>query len=494
MFSSLTERTSHCWGYGLFKILTRDNLKSFQQCINLDETLPQNFRDAIHLARALGIEYIWIDSLCIIQKDASDWEIEAARMHLYYGHSYLNIAAACARTPSAGFYRRRRINTLSPSIVPVNWHGQQRMCKVIRDDFWSGELLSEPLYRRAWVFQERMLSPRTIHFGSQQIFWQCLTMTACETMPDGVPKVVQDAGREELQWRRLLKRNRVGELELEPYEKIELQGVWRDAVRNYTSCDITFVQDKLPAIAGLAQAMNENCGEKYVAGLWHSEESSDFVEQLAWRVESCRTADGRPSRRQGWDADSYRAPSWAWPSVDGMVELPKRVRQEGKYVMELGAMIGQSQQPLLEYDNVKKPYMRLKWGKFVTRGFVYNVTFTRERGPDEIWTWQPETAGDRPWCRLHPDEPLAGADVNEVRREFPILLLFYSRTEDFENDFEECFTGKALALRVESQSGTYSRIGLVDFKDLDQERWDLFRRRLHVVVGDNDFPALITLI
>ncbi|TVY15628.1 hypothetical protein LARI1_G006275 [Lachnellula arida] len=86
---------SHCWGK---TILIRTTKKTFRQRKEgmKWETLPPTFRDAISLARALGIQFLWIDSLCIIQDDKRDWEREAACMAKIYSNSYINIAATGA--------------------------------------------------------------------------------------------------------------------------------------------------------------------------------------------------------------------------------------------------------------------------------------------------------------------------------------------------------------------------------------------------------------
>lgn len=57
---------SHCWGGSISPILTTGTLKQFQEFLPFDD-LPANFRDAIIITRKLGIRYLWIDSLCILQ-------------------------------------------------------------------------------------------------------------------------------------------------------------------------------------------------------------------------------------------------------------------------------------------------------------------------------------------------------------------------------------------------------------------------------------------
>lgn len=117
--------------------------------------LPRSFQDAIRITQALGVQYIWIDSLCIIQDSPEmvDWRKEAPRMAEVYGNSYCNIAASNARNSREGLFRRRTASGLAPSTVRLQWRGEDMECKLIREDYWLGEVLSEPLYGRAWVLQ-----------------------------------------------------------------------------------------------------------------------------------------------------------------------------------------------------------------------------------------------------------------------------------------------------------------------------------------------------
>lgn len=463
----------------------------------------------------LDIKYVWIDSLCTKQGSKDDWVKEAPRMHEVYGSSYLNIAATSARNSTEGLHRKRRINLLSPSIVPCNWQGRHRYCKVIREDFWNGELLAEPLYKRAWVAQERMLAPRTLNFGSKQMFWQCLTVAACETMPNGIPAVVRSGGQDELQWRRLLQQSRddkaqksrdkpgvangtaPGEVSLN--DKIELQDVWRDAVKNYTSCNITNTGDKLPAVAGLAQVMYDCCREQYVAGLWGK--GADLVVQLAWRVKDARNGEGRNARRQR--KEEYRGPTWAWPSVvDGVIGLPRRVKLDQETTASL-----EIRDKHLEYAEKKDSpgweFLGLKGGWLDVRGALYNLRFYDAMDAQiPHWCWQLRDVAreDKPWVYMFLDEPLTSPsdtqisvrmnDANTDARNFLVLLLFYT-TEFLEGDENlesgNYYSGKALAVEEVTDPTSYkvtpksdkpatmlTRIGMIEFRKVTEELWQRF--------------------
>jgi hypothetical protein len=135
--------------------------------------LSKPFQDAIHVTRNLGLKYLWIDSLCIVQDDLNDWKHESTKMaHLYIG-SYINIAAFSSADGSGGLFYLRREES-----IKLKWN---------MDDSWSfhdvhirrlypqfSEMLEEaPLNSRAWVLQGILLAPRTVHYTKDQLFWEC---------------------------------------------------------------------------------------------------------------------------------------------------------------------------------------------------------------------------------------------------------------------------------------------------------------------------------
>lgn len=97
---------SYCWG-GLVpeSQTTHQTLQEGKTRIPCD-TLPRTFQDAADFASRLGIRYLWIDSICIIQGDQGDWLRESARMYHVYGNAYLTLAASHAYDANGGLYSR----------------------------------------------------------------------------------------------------------------------------------------------------------------------------------------------------------------------------------------------------------------------------------------------------------------------------------------------------------------------------------------------------
>ena len=263
---------SHKWGTTSVVTLTRRNLEKFKHALPLN-ALSQTFRDSILLTRALGLQYIWIDSLCIVQDDDDDWVKESAVMGDVYKQSHFNIAAMAAAEGNNGLFIQSRDRTLAlPVTVHVKWKNHSKLYYCGKLDFWS-EIENAELNRRAWVLQERYLSPRTVYFGSEQLFWECRQHQACESLPKGL----QEGTITCKAW----------------FDKSEKQQVpytwWWKMVRTYTKCALTQENDKLVALSGMAKEMRQCCGDKYLAGHWRN----DLVHSLLWSGGTGRPQDYR---------------------------------------------------------------------------------------------------------------------------------------------------------------------------------------------------------
>lgn len=288
---------SHCWGKtpSTCKLLS-SNVEDFMLGLALED-LPKTFQQSCLVARALGIQYIWIDSVCIMQDSTEDWERNAALMWEVYAKAFCTLAATASESSHQGLFRDREPSTVSDLLVQVpKDHGQVdggSYCCFNHDE-WLQSVDEAPLNKRAWVFQERLLSPRIIHFSEFSIFFECLEFKASERFPAGIPPRYTTSSL-----RNLLPRqpeaNAAGLLKL-----------WESFVSTYTSLGITFESDKLAAISALARHTSENfpMAGQYLTGLW----DYSLLGQLCW------TASANPTR-----SDRYRAPSWSWASVNGHI-------------------------------------------------------------------------------------------------------------------------------------------------------------------------------
>jgi hypothetical protein len=298
---------SHCWGTAEFFQLRCDNEQLLRESIPHHE-LPTTFKDALWFVRSLGLEYIWIDSLCIVQDDERDWEREAGRMSSVYGGSYVNIAASDAESVQEGLYAnadssacgfRAEVSTLRSGVHAT------RLLQFEVPDFDHCAMWFSHLATRAWAFQEKMLSPRTVHFCRIGIVWECAGGKFTDSLPEGHLHQSKDDDSRGL---------------LERYRQMEsLREWWGEAVRWYTAADTTNPRDRLPAISGVSRRLHERFQTDYAAGMWYDE---SIETQLCWLVHHQFALHPRPS---------YRAPSWSWASIDSTVALIYHTPGEKKY-------------------------------------------------------------------------------------------------------------------------------------------------------------------
>jgi hypothetical protein len=147
---------SHCWGRIPFVNLTTKNKKQFMEDgIPWDE-FPKNFQEAIEVTRFLGIDYIWIDSLCIIQGADGDFREQAPLMHKVYRNSYCNIAAVDSSDSTGGLFRNRQAYHVLPARYQAEGKSPMfgnRAWRIVSEDLWNAQLLQAPIYKRGWVFQ-----------------------------------------------------------------------------------------------------------------------------------------------------------------------------------------------------------------------------------------------------------------------------------------------------------------------------------------------------
>ena len=188
---------SHCWGKIRIERLLETNFDSRVQGIDIT-TLPKTFQDAIDITHRLGIRYLWIDSLCIIQDSKDDWAKESSVMGSVYQNGFCNIAATAAPDGGTGCFMERDPNLARKCRIRINATLSKFRLKpdqydLVPQKLWEDGLSSAPLLQRAWVVQERLLAPRVLHFGRNQLFWECSELVstpiylsgccACQSLP-----------------------------------------------------------------------------------------------------------------------------------------------------------------------------------------------------------------------------------------------------------------------------------------------------------------------
>jgi hypothetical protein len=323
---------SHCWGQTTDMIqTTKQNLAARIAGIDWDE-LPPIFKDAIQLARNLDCQWIWIDSLCIVQDDAEDWEQQAAQMASIYSNSFLNIAATSSSNGMGSLFTTRK-NPGDGDNGFIDWplksyvvnedsnhetlrtrarvsHSSGHNFLTKKEISWHVKLF--PLLSRAWVFQERLLSPRTIHFGPSEMIWECGTGLGCEcsqiapqTSP---PKYNRSASSYHGTLAGVLEDKSATGLKArftnicQTQDPNTILDFWLEAVSTYSAMALTKHSDRPYALIGVAERVANVLKSEYFAGLW----SADLPRALLWR--------SYPRNGRGLQRPSQKVPTWSWQS------------------------------------------------------------------------------------------------------------------------------------------------------------------------------------
>lgn len=302
---------SHCWGVTPSVIkTTRGTLEAFSTSGIVLTGLPKTFRDAVRVCCKLRIRLIWIDSLCIVQDDSDDWFDQAGRMASIFDNAYLTIAASKAKDSASGcFSKVERVyrglplpgfnNIFVRSTLPfplqtswlVSYADAPKRDENMVKQYW-------PLFTRAWVYQEILLSKRVVHFGAKEVLWQCGSNIQQQgtIVPQHV--IVQSAPLP-----RTLRSNDYPGLDTNFVNP--LAQLWHVLVSDYGQRELTFSEDRLPAIAALARyvsGLRQN--DAYMAGLWYH----TLLYDLTWCTRQLHDGHRDPEERQS----PYNIPTWSW--------------------------------------------------------------------------------------------------------------------------------------------------------------------------------------
>lgn len=292
---------SHCWGHHQPITTTTHSLEEYKKEIPW-RRLPKTFQDAILFTMRLGFRHLWIDSLCILQDSRKDWLEESAKMCEIYQGAFLTLFATNAQDGSEGLFSlaKKKVNPLVMNGTdPISGKQYSIHARPLESHFYSPDNQEErqkhhPLLSRGWVYQERLMSRRIIHFGSNEISWECSESIKCEC--SGSVYGVQSTNAPKL-WHRIDSQA----------EMSEIEGHWQKMVTKYTQLALTYSSDRLSALAGLAMEMQPRRSGRYLAGLWEDTILSD----LCWYSAS-------PTSNRS----KCNVPSWSWASVDSKVTYP----------------------------------------------------------------------------------------------------------------------------------------------------------------------------
>jgi len=431
---------SHCWGRGPKPLtLSSSNLAKLAQGID-EWDLPQTFRDAVSATLALGVEYLWIDSLCIIQSGAAhkqDWEEHVLKMGEIYENSILNIAASRATCSADGCFTDRDWDLISPCIVPfrgiedkrshynyddetvtVNRSSASRH-KLVLASLQKQNIGRSPLDTRGWVCQERLLASRILHFGSDQLYWECYECLACESDPDG--GVPRPAVCFAWKWDDASDQHRG----------------WLLNLIDYSLRELTEPDDKTAAIAGVARKVHTQLGDDYVAGFF----KSLLPRTLLWKPRHGMKIWAQRSSK-------YRAPTWSWISMDGALLF-----HENYVYIRTGRDLAVVEDIHVDLVEPHNPFGQIKGGFITLKAPIVKLPPLQVDIADRDLTIKvPELSNTSCFIQFDNDPPF-------LRNPPLFLLLLRDEPSDFSlGDFEEF--GLVLANESIDQVDPFVRVGL----------------------------------
>jgi hypothetical protein len=264
---------SHRWQDGT-SMTIGDNVRDRRAGIKLAD-LPQTFQGAVRITRRLGIRYLWIDSLCIIQDDDQDWEYEAANMDSVYAFAYCTLAISSSRATTGG--------------------------GTFDLDVEKGELS-----RRGWILQERVLSPRTIHIVGQQAYLECGAVIWSKGVDRGVKP--RDA---------TAKSPEIPRLDLADSQEKRCT-MFQEIFSRYSGLELTQVTDRPVAIVGI---------EHHTMTLYQTISLYGIVEAFLCETLLWYRADAKRLsplvdfnvKVSLWSVRGKKVPSWSWMGYVGQI-------------------------------------------------------------------------------------------------------------------------------------------------------------------------------
>ncbi|KAI1107049.1 HET-domain-containing protein [Jackrogersella minutella] len=327
---------SYCWGQGVRHATELNDGNHGALLESVDETaLTTTHLECMGIARQLGIRYVWIDSLCIIQGNLADWNYESKRMAQVYGNATLTVIAARSADSRLSFLDNRVVPAAPPCALRLGRRDDDG--KDMGDVFLSlpRSDVRGPLNSRGWCFQEAVLSRRKLVFETQMIYFSCQRSERYETGR------MKEADQLRPRLFQSLRDNTLNDVDAANNLRAEMLDLWyKKVLWNYTQRQLTNPHDIFAAVSGIAQLAQQSIKSRYLAGLWEA----DMARGLLWHTwfsfgaRSDRDygsgvsplAAIEPRRPTDWHGKpAVRAPSWSWASIQGQVHERSTPRDIG---------------------------------------------------------------------------------------------------------------------------------------------------------------------
>ncbi|KAF7935961.1 uncharacterized protein EAE98_002181 [Botrytis deweyae] len=292
---------SYCWGSDLPLTTTSSTLSRYKSELP-EHKMPQIFQDAIAVSRGLGMQYLWIDAICILQDVLEDWERESLMMSDIFYHSFVTIGAATARSCRDSIFSPREDlsctlsfqSSLSKEVVGSYCIYLSKMLEKPSEIDLSNSIWAS----RGWVWQEQIMAQRLLVFGEKMVHLKCHGYIYSE---DGTVGNVSSSY--------ILRASRFQTSYISPDD-------WETWMIDFSGRQFTFPSDKLASVSGLALAFErvmptQGQPSEYLAGHWRNEY---FDVSLQWAITPENKVSFHNMIKDLHDPEKYCAPSWSWAS------------------------------------------------------------------------------------------------------------------------------------------------------------------------------------
>lgn len=292
---------SYVWGTSaVFKHLQENSTSLRSPGVFNSLPIPMTIRDAMTVVHAIKERYLWVDSICIIQNDLKMQQTEILRMGSIYSNALFTIIGASGDNANSG--------------LPGVRHGtREQVQRVVKLD--GGEVLSGIDFRpgsiddtiwgkRAWTFQERVLSTRVLIFSDAQVFWSCRRSLHSEELALEEALHVQ---------RDPLSSPHPGftiSASLQPMKPHEYRKLYTALLFSYRQRRLSFQTDLLNAFAGVSEVLAAAQDDRYIWGL----PGSQFSYAMTWHFLGRCSRNGIHVPIFGSDGtkEDVPVPSWSW--------------------------------------------------------------------------------------------------------------------------------------------------------------------------------------
>ncbi|GLA02038.1 hypothetical protein AnigIFM60653_001332 [Aspergillus niger] len=462
---------SYCWGS---KEDAAKQLKTTKAslCKNLKEitmeSLPKTVSDAVLVCRAMRVRYLWVDALCIIQDDQSDWESESAKMAEIYENAYFTLCALQGNSCQSGFLtqpQRHLIkvpfqSSLNPSIsgffyiYHVTGYYDEEYDQSLLEGYpkhpaplevldlalskkpaFDCDLKESQWNTRGWTLQEALCSPRQLLFGTRMVHMLVVQLRRSQDM--SFDNLSEPWGQN-------------FQIPIIPHG-------WRDMIQGYSARHFSYPRDKMPALSALARKFASQIKGQYLAGIWSNELGTD----LLWAPQGIRTIKAflMPPKE-------YWAPSWTWACQSNPVSWPRVSRLKPEFqIASMGTATGAD-----PYGKVQSGFLSLRTKAFVIHSstkVVYSpgkISLGNVDFPYELTSADGEYIA---YLRFDWTDHVSNDDnVVEARREIAQLSMILISTYDCQSDQPDFHdldgswhTLGLLVLPTEA-SGNYRRAGI----------------------------------